>query len=747
MRRPILLWGLLTSVGWQAVAADQPAVSSAVEARITALIAAMTVEEKVGQLSQVSADVPPGPARDAVLAAIRRGEVGSIFDIHGAQAVNTLQRVALAESRLKIPIVFGYDVVHGYRTIVPVPLGLASSWDPQVGEAAARVAAAEAWAAGVRWTFAPMVDIARDPRWGRMVEGAGEDPFLGAAMARSQVRGFQGSDIGARGQVAACVKHWVAYGAVEGGREYNSANVSERMLRTTYFPPFLAAREAGVATFMSSLNTIDGIPASANPFTLQTVLRDEWKFEGLVVADFKAVEQLIPHGLASDAADAARLAFTAGVDMEEKSLTYRDHLPDLVKRGVVPGDRLDAAVRRVLHLKFQLGLFERPLADEATENEAYLTAASRATAQRLAARSLVLLKNDGDLLPIKPGVRSIAVVGPLAHDKLNLLGPWHGAGRGDDAVTILDGIRAEVRERGDAIQITHAAGCKPEGDDEQIAAAVALVRQAELAVVVVGEPWTMSGEATSRSSLGLPGRQEDLVRAIQAAGTPTVVVLMNGRAITTDWDALRIPAVIEAWFPGVQGGPAVADALFGDTNPGGKLPITFPRTAGAIPWHYDHRETGRPAARSDKYTSKYIDLPLTPLYPFGHGLSYTRFTISPPTLTRTTIEPAGEVGVSVEVRNSGDRVGDEVVQLYLRDVAASVTRPIHELRGFERVSLEPGTAKIVRFTLGPKELGFYDPAMKFVVEPGEFQVTVGSSSVGGQTARFEVVAGPDPSPR
>ncbi len=740
MRWLLLGWGLLTGLGGAANVTAGPPAPAGVEDRVDAILARLTIEEKVGQLQQVSADIPPGPARDDVVAAIRRGQVGSVFDIHGARAVNALQRVAIGESRLKIPILFGYDVIHGYRTVVPVPLALASSWDPGVGEAAARVAAAETYAAGVRWTFAPMVDVARDPRWGRMVEGAGEDPFLGSAMARAQVRGFQGDDFGGPGRVAACVKHWVAYGAVEGGREYNSANVSERMLRTTYFPPFFAAKEAGVATFMSALNTIDGVPATANPFTLGTVLRGEWKFDGLVVADFKAVEQLVPHGLASDSAAAARLALMAGVDIEEKSLTYRDHLPELVRRQVVPLDRLDEAVRRVLRLKFRLGLFENPLADEGAEATAYLTPAAVAAARNLAGRSLVLLRNEANLLPIKPTVRSIAVIGPFAADPLNLLGPWHGAGRDVDAVTILDGIRAEAGRRPGPVTITTAQGCDPVENKEEIAAAVEVARRAELAVVVVGEPWTMSGEATSRSSLGLPGRQHDLVAAIQRVGTPVVVVLMNGRALTTDWEALGVSAVLEAWFPGVQGGPAIADALFGVTNPGGKLPITFPRAAGAIPWHYDHRNTGRPPAPTDKYTSKYIDLPLTPLYPFGHGLSYTRFEIGPPVLSSPTLPPDGRLTVSVGVRNVGDRAGDEVVQVYVQDVAASVARPIEELRGFERVALAPGEARKLRFELGPRELGFYNQAMSYIVEPGEFRVKVGSSSDRGQVATFHVVA-------
>lgn len=741
-----LLLGFLLGGSYSLAGLGAEATPAEIERRVDGLLARMTVEEKVGQLAQVSGDRPAGAGRDAVIAAIRQGKVGSIFDLHGAKVVNEMQQVALTASRLKIPILFGYDVIHGYRTITPVPLAVAGSWDPRVGEEAARIGASEARAAGVAWTFAPMVDVSREPRWGRMVEGAGEDPFLGAAMARAQVRGFQGTDLNDLASVAACVKHWVAYGAVTGGREYNAVDLSEHTLRTTYFPPFLAAKEAGVAAFMSSLNSVNGVPATANPFTLTTVLRGEWGFEGLVVADFKAVEQLIPHGLAGDAAEAGRLAFTAGVDMEEKSFVYTDHLPALVRQGLVPTDRLDGAVRRVLRLKHRLGLFEHPLTDEAAEAGSLMTAENRTKARSLAGRSLVLLRNERELLPIKASVHSIAVIGPFAEDGLNLLGPWHGAGRGEDAPTILQAVRSAARDRDEGITVEHSQGCKPTGDEENILQAVATAQRADLVVLAVGEPWTMSGEATSRSHLGLPGRQLELVKAVVAAGKPVAVVLLNGRPITVDWEALGVAAVLEAWFPGVQGGPAIADALFGITNPGGKLPVTFPRSVGEVPWYYNHLNTGRPGATDDKYTSKYIDEPLTPLYPFGFGLSYARFTLGPPRLSRPTIAPDGSLDVTAEIKNVGTCAGDEVVQLYLRDVAASVVRPVQELCGFERVTLQPGESRTIGFRIGPKELGLYDRTMKFVVEPGEFLVQVGTSSAAVQTSSFRVV-GANSSPR
>ncbi len=738
MTRRIVLVGIVLhlSLAGPVPSAERPLAE--IEVQVRALLARMTVEEKVGQLAQFSADIPPGPGFDAVLAAIRQGKVGSIFDVHGASKVNSLQQVALHESPLKIPILFGYDVIHGYRTIAPVPLALASSWDPRVAEQAARIGAREARAAGVHWTFAPMVDVSREPRWGRIVEGAGEDPFLGAAMAQAQVRGYQGDDLTSREHVAACAKHWVAYGAVSGGREYNSAEVSEHTLRTIYFPPFRAARDAGVASFMSALNAINGVPSTANPFTLDVVLRQEWGFEGLVVADFKAVEQLLPHGLASDPADAARLAFTAGVDMEEKSFAYTDHLPTLVRQGVVPMERLDAAVRRVLRLKYRLGLFDQPLADLASEAGAILTPATRAIARDLASRSMVLLRNDHDLLPIGPKVRSIALIGPFADSGIDLIGPWHAAGRGDETTTVLTALRARSKDHGDPLMITTAEGCKATGDEAKIEPAVDLVRQADLAVLVVGEPWTMSGEATSRSSLGLPGRQLELVQAVVATKVPVVVVLLNGRPLAVDWEKVGVRAVLEAWFPGTEGGTAIVATLMGDVNPGGKLPVTFPRSVGEVPWFYNHLNTGRPAAADDKYTSKYIDEPLTPLYPFGAGLSYTRFEVTAPQLSAPTILPDGTVEVEVQVKNVGDRAGDEVIQLYIRDIAASVARPVQELCGFQRVTLAPGAVKKVRFSLGPKELGFYNRQMKFVVEPGEFLVQVGTSSAQVQTTRLRV---------
>lgn len=705
------------------------------DAKVEALLAQMTLEEKLGQLQLL--DNPAAAAdRAAALDLVRRGLVGGILNAHGARQVNELQRLAMQESRLKIPLLFGYDVVHGYRTIFPVPLGEASSWDPSLAEETARIAATEARAAGVNWTFAPMVDIARDARWGRIVEGAGEDPFLGAEMARARVRGFQGRALAAPDAVAACVKHFAAYGAAEAGRDYNTTDLSEWTLREVYLPPFKAAIDAGVETVMSAFNDLNGVPASANPFLLTDILRGEWKFAGFVVSDYTAVPELIAHGLAADEADAAAQALNAGLDMEMVSRLFNLHGARLVRQGKVPLARIDEAVRRILRLKFRLGLFDRPYVDETREARLMLAPAHLDAARRAAARSLVLLKNQGDLLPLRKDLRAIAVIGPLADSQRDVLGPWHAAGRAEEAVTLLQGIRAKV---GAKTELLYAKGCEIEGGTtDGIAEAVRIAKAADVAIVAVGESAEMSGEAASRTSLALPGHQLALVKAIQATGKPTVVVLMNGRPLAIEWVAENVPAILETWFAGIQAGYAIADVLFGDVNPGGKLPVTFPRTVGQAPLYYNHKNTGRPPQPNNKYTSKYIDAPWTPLFPFGHGLSYTQFRFSNLHLSRTRLSVNERLVVTVDVENTGQRAGDEVVQLYIRDVAASATRPVRELKGFARITLAAGERRTVRFELGPEHLGAHDRHMRFVVEPGEFRLYVGNSSAGGLEARFDV---------
>ena len=728
---------------WSAVlyAALASAPQADIDARVEALLARMTLEEKLGQLQQLDGEAN-GNYRPEHVDLVRRGLLGSTLNVRGASKTNELQRIAVEQSRLKIPLIFGFDVIHGYRTIFPVPLAEAASWDPALVERAAAVAAAESYAAGVRWAFAPMVDIARDPRWGRIVEGAGEDPYLGALMARARVRGFQGDDYSAPGKVVACVKHWVAYGAAEGGRDYNTTDMSENRLREIYLPPFKAAVDAGVGTFMSAFNDLNGIPASANPFTLTQILRSEWKFTGFVVSDYESVRELINHGIAGNESEAARAALTAGVDMEMVSRLYAKHAAALIREGKLTQATIDEAVRRILRVKFRLGLFDHPYADEAREQTTMLSASNVQTARDVASHSIVLLKNERNTLPLQKAVRSIALIGPLADDQENMIGSWSGDGRKEDAVTLLAGIRAKVPP---ASRINYAKGCtvSAAGDETNAEAllneAVRAARDSDVVILAVGESADMSGEAASRASLDLPGRQLELAKAVAAAGKPFVVVLMNGRPLTINWIADNAPAILETWFGGTQAGNAIADVLFGDVNPGGKLPVTFPRHVGQIPIYYGHKNTGRPPDPKNKYTSKYLDAPVTPLFPFGYGLSYTTFRLTNLTLSAQSIKPDGRLTVTADLENIGPRPGDEVVQLYIRDVVASVTRPLKELKGFERITLRSGEKRSVQFTLSSEHLGFYDRAMRFVVEPGEFQVFVGQNSAEGLQASFQIV--------
>ena len=718
---------LLLIVASLAAAPASAALNGGVKARIQKLLDSMTLEEKLGQLQQLGGPVEGAPE---LIALARKGRLGSTLNVRGAKNVNAIQRAAVEGSRLKIPVLFGFDVIHGYRTVFPIPLALAASWDPALVERASRLAAKEASLDGLRWTFSPMVDIARDPRWGRVAEGAGEDPFLGAAMARAYVRGYQGADPSAPGSLAACAKHWVGYGAAEAGRDYSTTEISERTLREIYFPPFRAAADAGALTFMSGFNDLDGVPASANRFTLTGVLRGEFGFRGFVVSDWDSVSQLIPHGIAADGADAARQALNAGVDMEMDSRLYAENLPGLLKSGKVKMSTVDEAVRRILRVKMELGLFEHPYADE-TRAAGAPDAAARAAAREAAARSLVLLKNDGNVLPFSKSVKRLAVIGPLADDAGAVIGSWSGDGRSTEAVTVLAGIRAAVP---DAL-VSFSSGTD------------AAARDAAAVVLVLGETGDMTGEASSRAFPELPAGQLDLAKAVLALGKPTAVVLLNGRPLVLPELAERAHAILEAWQPGTEGGHAVADVLFGDANPGGKLPMTFPRAVGQIPIYYNHKNTGRPPVEGDHnpsgrpwedvnhYTSKYLDLDVTPQFPFGHGLSYTTFTLSG---LRVASDKLNHFTVSSMVANTGARAGDEVVQLYIHRPTASVTRPVRELKGFSRVTLDPGETKEVVFALGPEELGFYGLDMKYAVEPGNVEVFVGTSSVGGLTGKLVV---------
>jgi beta-glucosidase len=684
----------------------------------------MTLAEKLGQLQQLDGEAN-GKFRPEHLEMARKGLLGSTLNVRGAEMSNELQRAAL-ESRLKIPMLFAFDVIHGYRTMFPIPLGEAASWNLTSIEKSAYIAAREARASGVHWTFAPMVDIARDPRWGRVAEGAGEDTFLGSQIAFARVRGFQGNDYSQPDRVMACAKHFVGYGAAEGGRDYNTTDMSEQRLREVYLPPFKATVEAGVGSFMTSFNSLNGVPSTANPFLWKTLLRGEWKSDAVVVTDYTATMELMNHSVALDEADAARLTLNAGVDIEMVSRFINKHGEQLVQNKKLSLATIDAAVRDVLRAKFRLGLFEKPFADANRERAAILTAENRRFARQSANESFVLLKNERETLPIKKTTKEIAVIGFLANDKRNMNGNWAGDGRAEDAVTLLEGVRNKL---GSSAKVRFASGCDAKCEDTSgFDEAVKLARDSDFTILTVGEDVDMSAEASSRSNLDLPGSQLELVKKIHATGKPYAVVLMNGRPLAINWLAENSPAILETWFAGSEAGNAIADTLFGDANPGGKLPITFPRAVGQIPIYYNALPTGRPFDAANKYTSKYLDIPNTPLYAFGFGLSYTTFKLSNLQLSADKIRKTGELKVSVEVENTGRRDGAEVVQLYVRDFVASLSRPVKELKGFERIFLKAGERRKIEMTVKAQDLGFYNAQNQYVVEDGEFGLTVATNS-------------------
>ena len=718
-----------------------PPAASRMDVFVDSLLAQMTLMEKLGQLNQL-----PGPASPAQLAQVRQGRVGSFLNVTGAADARAAQRVAVEQSRLHIPLLLGYDVIHGLRTIFPVPLAEAASWDTALVRSAAGVAAAEASAAGINWTFAPMVDIARDARWGRIVEGSGEDPYLGSAMAVARVRGFQGASLADTASIMATAKHFAAYGAAEAGRDYNTVDISRRTLREVYLPPFQAAVDAGVGSIMPSFNEIAGVPSHDNRWLLTDLLRGEWGFDGMVISDWGAVGELVSHGVAADSTEAALLGIDAGVDMDMAAQVYVDRLPIVDRQGRLSRQVLDDAVRRVLRAKYRLGLFQDPYrgASVGRERATLLSPANLAVARQDAREAMVLLKNEGGILPLRKDLRSLAVIGPLADDARSMLGPWSGMGRPDDAVSILQGIRRAVP----GTRVAYVRGAGVTGSDTSgFAAAAAAARAADAVVLVVGESADMSGEAESRSMIGLPGVQQQLADRILATGKPVVVLLANGRPLAIPELAARAPAILETWFLGVQAGPAVADVLFGDASPSGKLTVTFPRDVGQEPLYYAHKNTGRPPIDTVKWTSKYIDVPWTPLYPFGYGLSYTTFGYGPVRLGSAAIGASDTLLVSADVTNTGRRAGDEIVQLYIRDEVASVTRPVRELRGFQRVSLQPGETRTVTFHLIPDDLAFWagpGSDLRRVLEPGWFDVWIAPSSAAGQAARFEVKSGMRP---
>ena len=732
--RPI---GEALLAAWLAVAPQvmRAATPAEIEKKIDALFVKMTVEEKLGQMSQaLFGDLSDGRKEE-----IRRGRWGSFFGGGTAAQKAEAQHIALQESRLGIPLIYGEDVIHGKNTTFPIPLGQAASWDPELVRQAARVAAQETAATGTHWTFSPMMDIARDPRWGRIAEGFGEDPVLASRMAVAMVRGYQGDSLEAADSIAACAKHYAGYGAAEGGRDYNSTWIPENLLRDLYLAPFQASREAGVATYMSAFNDLNGVPASANAFILRQILRDEWKFDGFVVSDYTAIAELIPHGYAADSADAALKGIRGGVDMEMVSTDYWDHGKELIASKQLDPKLLDEAVRNILRIKFQLGLFDAK-GRQPPAGAAPPTAAALETARKLAAESLVLLKNQNGALPLAQSVGTLAVIGPLADSPRDQLGTWAN-GPADTAITPLTALREALG----ASRVVYAPGLKNSRDEshDEFSLAVGLARRADAVVLFLGEEAALSGEASSRAYLDLPGAQEALVNEVAQTGKPVIVVIMAGRPLTFHNAAAKAGAVLYAWHSGTIGGPAIADVILGKAAPSGRLPVTFPRTVGQVPIYYNHLNTGRPPSETgpeaqDKFRSKYLDVSFTPEYPFGFGLSYTTFSYGNTTVSAPQMRVGGSLTVSAEVANTGGVEADEVVQLYIRELAASISRPVRELKDFRRVHLKPGEKQTVTFTLESSELEFHKGA-QLVSEPGLFQVWVAPDSSAGLRGQFELV--------
>ncbi len=726
MRKLILLFGVAVLFNCHSHSKNE------IEAKIDRLLAKMTLEEKVGQLQQYTYRQAQEDEYRKMIAA---GTISSFMNVDDVETANRLQRWAVEESRLGIPLIFGKDVIHGYRTIYPIPLAEAASWDTALVRLAAAMAAKEARANGTHWTFAPMVDIARDPRWGRIAEGAGEDPVLGAAMAIAKVKGFQGADLNAPDRIVACVKHFVGYGAAEGGRDYNTTEISERTLREIYLPPFAAAVCAGVGTVMSAFNDLNGVPASANSFTLTQILRKEWGFAGFVVSDWNAIGELIPHGFAADPKEAGYRAFKAGVDMDMEGNIYKNVLGTLIQEGKIQSEWLDTAVRRILRIKYLLGLFDHPYVEPTRKDSVTLTAEHLSIARQLARESIVLLKNDNGLLPLSKKIATLAVVGPLANRRGDLLGTWSCLGRAEEVVSVLEGIKTAVAKHTQVLYDSACGVTSRPGDESGILRAANLARRADVVIAVVGESADMSGEAASRAIIDLPGNQLELLKALKKTGKPLVAVVLAGRPLTIPWEAEHLPAILYAWHGGVQAGAAVADVIFGDYNPSGRLPVSFPRSVGQIPLYYNHKNTGRPAS-DDKFTSKYLDITNEPLYPFGFGLSYSRFEYEDIQLSKTTLRRSENLYVHITVKNVGPCDGEEVVQLYVRDLCGSTTRPVKELKHFQRVSLKSGQSTQLQFIIEPNELAFYDENMKKIIEAGAYKVFIGPNSQEGKEAGF-----------
>lgn len=708
--------------------------SASVDRKVDSVLQLMTLQEKIGQMNQYTGDwKTTGPiTKDGdKQQQIRNGMLGSMLNVTGVDHTRTLQELAM-QSRMKIPLLFGLDVIHGYRTTFPIPLAEAASWDLTAIELSARIAATEAAAAGIHWTFAPMVDIARDPRWGRVMEGAGEDTYLGSLIARARVKGFQGSGLGNTDAVMACAKHFAAYGAAVGGRDYNSVDMSLRMLQEVYLPPFKAAADAGAATFMNSFNDLNGIPATGNTYLQRNILKNQWKFSGFVVSDWGSIGEMIKHGFAATNYDAARLAVLAGSDMDMESRSYIKNLDSLVQKGEVSVAVIDEAVKRILKKKFEMGLFDDPykFCNETREKEQWNNESNKEAALSMAKKSIVLLKNKNQLLPISPAVKKIAVIGPFAKGVRDHLGFWSFQWPDDTAriVTIWKGIQKKISAN---TKLLYAKGCAIQDTSRDgFAEAIAVANAADVVMITVGEASDMSGEAKSRSNIHLPGVQEELIKAVAATGKPVIVLISAGRPLVFNWTADNVPAILYTWWLGTEAGDAIADVLFGDYNPSGKLPMSFPRTEGQIPIYYNHYNTGRPAKDDNNlhYVSAYTDLPNSPKFPFGFGLSYTQFEYGALQLNKKIVKADEVLEASITIRNTGNYSGEEVVQLYIRDITASLVRPVKELKGFQKIKLNPGESKTIVFTITTEDLKFYNEQLDYVWEPGEFDIMIGCNA-------------------
>ena len=740
MKRMALCLFLLLFAGsvWSAAKGDRT------EQRVDSVLRLMTLSEKIGQMNQVSSkEDPTGQLTECSNEEelIRSGQVGSMLNVVGVERTRHLQEIAVNDTRLHIPLIFALDVVHGYKTISPVPLAESCSWDMDLIEKSARVAAEEATASGIQWTFAPMVDIARDPRWGRVMEGSGEDPYLGSAIAKARVRGFQGTDLSAYNTMAACAKHFVGYGAAEGGRDYNTVDISKQRLRELYLPPFSAAADAGVATFMNSFNEVMGVPATGSTYLVRDILKGEWNFPGVVVSDWGSVAELIPHGVAEDKCDADQLAVTDGCDMDMEGYCYVSSLEKLVREGVVSESLIDDAVRRILRLKFDLGLFDDPYryCDAEREKAEILSAEHRKVVREMACKSIVLLENREGILPLDNRCKNIGIVGPLADNPDDMLGSWCARGDGKDAIGILQGIKQTV---GKGVRIRYAKGCEIEGDDRSgFSEAVQVAENSDVVIVCVGENRFMSGEAASRTRLTLPGVQRELLKAIKETGKPIVLLLSNGRPLVLDWEKENIGTIVECWQLGSEAGNAIADVLFGKYNPSGKLTMSFPYNEGQIPVYYNAKSTGRPYVPNVRYVTRYLDCPNEPLYSFGYGLSYTRFEYGELKLDKDTMVPGEKLRIDVSVANVGNYDGEETVQLYIRDVCSKITRPEKELKGFKKVFLKKGERTDISFELSLSDLEYVLADGSRESDPGLFEVFVGGNPDEVKKAEFILVQG------